>query len=41
MRNIFRKYYEMSNDTKEMLAELYMLHELENLIPEYESLDMY
>lgn len=40
MRNIFKKYYEMSNDTKEMLAELYMLHELENLIPEYENLDI-
>ena len=40
MRNIFKKYNEMSNDTKEMLAELYMLHELENLIPEYENLDI-
>ena len=40
MRNIFKKYYEMSNDTKEMLAELYMIHEFENLILEYENLDL-
>lgn len=40
MRNVFKKYYEMSDDTKEMLAELYMIHELENLIPEYENLDI-
>lgn len=40
MRNIFKKYYEMSDNTKEILGELYMIHELENLIPEYENLDI-
>lgn len=40
MRNIFKKYYEISEDTKEMLGELYMLNELENLLPEYEELDI-
>ena len=38
MRNIFKKYYEMSKDTKEILGELYMIHELESLLPEYEEL---
>lgn len=32
MRNIFKKYYEMSKDTKEILGELYMIHELLSLI---------
>ena len=40
MRNVFKKYYEMTNDTKEILGELYMINELENLIPEYENLDI-
>ena len=40
MRNIFKKYYEMSDDTKEVLGELYMINELENLLPEYENLNI-
>lgn len=40
MRNIFKKYYEMKDNTKEILGELYMLNELENLLPEYENLNI-
>lgn len=40
MKNIFKKYYEMTDSTKEMLGELYMINELENLLPEYENLDI-
>lgn len=29
MKNIFKKYYEMTDSTKEMLGELYMINELE------------
>lgn len=38
MRNLFKRYYEMSNDTKEELGRLYILDELENLLPEYENI---
>ena len=40
MKNEFKKYYEMSKDTKEMLANLYMIHELECLLPEYENINI-
>lgn len=40
MKSVFKKYYEMPDSTKEMLAELYMINELENLIPEYKDISI-
>lgn len=40
MRNIFKKYFKMSDNTKENLGELYMLHELECLLEEYEDINI-
>lgn len=38
MKNLFKKYYELSEEMKEILPNLYILHELESLLSEYENI---
>lgn len=40
MKNLFNKYYELSKQTKEILPNLYILHELESLLSEYENINI-
>lgn len=40
MKNIIKKYYEMDNETKEMLEALYMFHELETTMGDYKNVDI-
>ena len=40
MKNIIKKYYEMDDETKEMLEALYMFHELESTMEDYENVNM-
>ena len=40
MKTVFKKYYEMSEDTKDILGELYILNELENLLPEFTNIEI-
>jgi len=40
MKNIIKKYYEMDNETKEMLEAFYMFHELESTMEDYENVNL-
>lgn len=40
MKNIIKKYYEMDDETKEMLEALYMFNELETTMEDYENVNM-
>lgn len=40
MKNVFKKYYKLDDETKEMLEALYMLNELECSIGDYENVEI-
>lgn len=40
MKDIIKKYYGLSDDTKEMLGHLYMFHELESSLGDYENINL-
>jgi len=40
MKDLFKKYYEMGQDTKDNLSVLYMIHEFESLLDEFENLNI-
>lgn len=40
MKNIIKRYYELDDETKELLEPLYMFHELESSMDDYENVEI-